>query len=263
MSTDKQLEDLRDKLYHSLPTGKIESFDLIRIINTHLKDLDAYIEWQKQVPVKKKIPQADLTGMEWMAENPQPQVPTGLPLDLNNAWPTKDVLSSLIWATEYLLNKKSYDGHNHEELLTCVNRGKEILENIGQVPTPVAKSAEEILKSFQAEDMTWDELSKALKKDNILNRLWLTSLAAMETYKNQPLPNAVGGGWVEINENSLPEDGKKLAFYLPKYKTITYGSFHKLDSFYRDNIFTAMDGAHFGIKDVSHYKVILPPKNQQ
>lgn len=53
-----------------------------------------------------------------------------LDADSDNAWPTKDVLSKLIWATEYLLNEKDYDGHGHEEVRHCVERGKEILKSL-------------------------------------------------------------------------------------------------------------------------------------
>jgi len=53
-----------------------------------------------------------------------------IPTCLYNPWPTKDVLEKLIWATEYLLHDKSYDGHNHEELQICVNRGNEILNQL-------------------------------------------------------------------------------------------------------------------------------------
>ncbi len=59
-----------------------------------------------------------------------------LPRDLNNPWPTKDVLAKLIWATEYLLHEKNYDGHNHEELNRCVNRGKEILKELSKEQVP-------------------------------------------------------------------------------------------------------------------------------
>lgn len=44
----------------------------------------------------------------------------------NNPYPFKDVLNKLIWATEFLLHKKDYDGPNYEELNICVKRGKEI-----------------------------------------------------------------------------------------------------------------------------------------
>lgn len=47
---------------------------------------------------------------------------------LENPWPTIDVLKRLIWASEYLVNEKDYDGLNHEEITLCVKRGKEILE---------------------------------------------------------------------------------------------------------------------------------------
>ena len=48
-------------------------------------------------------------------------------LELDNPWNTMDVITKLIWATEYLLHNKSYDGHSYEELNICVTRGKEIL----------------------------------------------------------------------------------------------------------------------------------------
>lgn len=59
-----------------------------------------------------------------------PDVSVALPLDNGKPWPTKDVLTQLIWATEYLLNDNSFDGHGHEELNICLNRGKEILKEI-------------------------------------------------------------------------------------------------------------------------------------
>jgi len=74
-----------------------------------------------------------------------------VPQDLNNAWPTHDVLSKLIWASSYLLNEKSYDGSNYEEIQTCINRGKEILESIkiqlkeGKIEGEIKKLAMEIL----------------------------------------------------------------------------------------------------------------------
>jgi len=45
----------------------------------------------------------------------------------NNAFSKREVLSRLLWATEYLLNKKSYDGHAYEELEACVKNAKLLL----------------------------------------------------------------------------------------------------------------------------------------
>jgi hypothetical protein len=42
-------------------------------------------------------------------------------------YPLEDVLKGLMWATDYLLVKKSYDGHNYEELEQAVRRAKEII----------------------------------------------------------------------------------------------------------------------------------------
>lgn len=48
----------------------------------------------------------------------------------DNPYPLRDVLKHLIWATEYLLHVKNYDGHQYEELGQCVRRAREIMESI-------------------------------------------------------------------------------------------------------------------------------------
>ena len=40
----------------------------------------------------------------------------------------KEILSRLVFATDYLLHVKDYDGHNHEELSQSVSRANEILQ---------------------------------------------------------------------------------------------------------------------------------------
>lgn len=57
-----------------------------------------------------------------------------LPMNEDNSWPTKDVLTKLIWATKYLLNEKSYDGHGYEQLEICVKRGEDILRRLNHEP---------------------------------------------------------------------------------------------------------------------------------
>lgn len=52
----------------------------------------------------------------------------GLLLDLDNPWPTKDVLQKLIDATKILLHKKDYDGPNYEEMEICVKRAEALVE---------------------------------------------------------------------------------------------------------------------------------------
>ena len=39
-----------------------------------------------------------------------------------------EILSRLVFATDYLLHVKDYDGHNHEELNQSIDRAKEILQ---------------------------------------------------------------------------------------------------------------------------------------
>lgn len=48
--------------------------------------------------------------------------------EIGGGWDTKSTLLKLIWASEYLLNEKNYDGHNYEAIEICVKRGKEIIE---------------------------------------------------------------------------------------------------------------------------------------
>jgi hypothetical protein len=53
-----------------------------------------------------------------------------LPLDMDQCWPTKDVLDKLIEAAEILLHKHDYDGHGWELIAHAVDRGKEISARI-------------------------------------------------------------------------------------------------------------------------------------
>lgn len=39
----ERIEKLRDELYNQLPTGEVHAFDLIKIINNHIKKLDELI----------------------------------------------------------------------------------------------------------------------------------------------------------------------------------------------------------------------------
>lgn len=55
-----------------------------------------------------------------------------LPLNLDKPFPTKDVLAILIRATEYLLQRKNYDGPDYEEMEICVAKGKEILDSLNK-----------------------------------------------------------------------------------------------------------------------------------
>lgn len=89
------------------------------------------------VDINEYLQKAMIVGAEWQ-KNQEP----ALPLDLDEAWPTKDVLSKLIWASEYLLHKKSYDGHNHEEINICVKRAKNILELLNESSTPLQETKE-------------------------------------------------------------------------------------------------------------------------
>lgn len=53
-----------------------------------------------------------------------------LPLDNDKTWNTHDVIAKLCEATDILLHKKDYDGHGHEEILICLERGRELLQQI-------------------------------------------------------------------------------------------------------------------------------------
>jgi len=71
-------------------------------------------------------------------------------LGLKNAWPLKDVLKKLIEASEILLLKKDYDGHDWEEISRCVTRGKEILVMIeGVKMTKEENKCDHIPKAYK------------------------------------------------------------------------------------------------------------------
>jgi hypothetical protein len=50
-----------------------------------------------------------------------------IPLDNDQPWNAADVIKKLVWATNYLLKNKNYDGPNYEELNVCVKRGEELV----------------------------------------------------------------------------------------------------------------------------------------
>ena len=49
-----------------------------------------------------------------------------------NPYPLKDVLIILRNAAIYLLDKKDYDAHDHEEILLCVKQANEIINHLKQ-----------------------------------------------------------------------------------------------------------------------------------
>ncbi len=53
-------------------------------------------------------------------------------LALDNPWPLDSVLKKLIDATHILLNQKSYDGHDYEEMETAIKRSYELLKTISK-----------------------------------------------------------------------------------------------------------------------------------
>lgn len=55
-----------------------------------------------------------------------------LPLDNDQPYNTIEVLTRLVWASEYLLREKSYDGHNYEEIGISVNRAKELIAGLNE-----------------------------------------------------------------------------------------------------------------------------------
>ena len=50
------------------------------------------------------------------------------PADMDQHWPTIDVLKKLTEAAEILLHENDYDGHGWEIISHCVDRSKEIQE---------------------------------------------------------------------------------------------------------------------------------------
>ena len=46
----------------------------------------------------------------------------------NQPYNLTEILSRLVFATDYLLRVKDYDGHNHEELNQSIDKAKEIIQ---------------------------------------------------------------------------------------------------------------------------------------
>lgn len=56
----------------------------------------------------------------------------GVSQDLDQPWPLMDVIKKLCEATDILLHKKDYDGHEWEEMEICLKRGLEIIKDTKQ-----------------------------------------------------------------------------------------------------------------------------------
>ena len=52
----EQIEKLRDELYEAIPTGPVDAFDLIRVINVHISKLDELAK------VNNNIVKPDVSG---------------------------------------------------------------------------------------------------------------------------------------------------------------------------------------------------------
>lgn len=64
-----------------------------------------------------------------------------------NTWPLVDILKKLVEASEVLLRKHDYDGHDYKEIEHCCKRGKEILVLLEkQEKFNVSKNKEECTK---------------------------------------------------------------------------------------------------------------------
>jgi|SRR5688572_32619802 len=92
-----------------------------------------------------------ISKLRELLKDQQPVQINNSALGLYNSWPLKDVLNRLAAATELLLTKKSYDGHDHEELRVCVERGRELAKIAAdhqpvEKDVKVKKTTEQILK---------------------------------------------------------------------------------------------------------------------
>lgn len=59
--------------------------------------------------------------------------PLGKVLRLGEPYNLKTILKDLIFATNYLLHEKNYDGHNYEELNQSVNFGNDLMNSIDDI----------------------------------------------------------------------------------------------------------------------------------
>lgn len=129
----QRLSDLAYKLYYE--QGKGPSLEKVEELMNYIEGQLDFWDEELQDPIENIK-----SKLQSLLSSPQQEKEEvfSLPLEIDNPWPTKDVLGKLIWASEYLLNEKSYDGHNHEEIRICIERGKDILKNI-QPPKQVGE----------------------------------------------------------------------------------------------------------------------------
>jgi len=78
---------------------------------------------------------------------------------MDNAWPLTDVLDKLIFASEYLLHEKNYDGGKYEEIEICVKRAKEIKETLLKQPLSIDTST-------QKEAVEWISVEERLPSES-------------------------------------------------------------------------------------------------
>lgn len=112
----KSLQECKDEVWDNNPLNQWKS---MMVHTKYEKILDEAAELYLQsnvIDFKRKIEERD----EFIKEV----------LGIENSWPLIDVLKKLMWATEYLLTDKDYDGNKHEELRMCVDMAKAITYTI-------------------------------------------------------------------------------------------------------------------------------------
>jgi len=129
--TEDQKHKICDLIEKSLNNVRLQNYKTDDDDNLPLVDLlstgETILEGQEEI--ENIVEQIFFDMDNWAIQLKPVEIPeiSDEMLELDNPWNTMDVITKLIWATEYLLHNKSYDGHNYEELNICVTRGKEIL----------------------------------------------------------------------------------------------------------------------------------------
>lgn len=99
-----------------------------------------------------------------------------IPRNITGPFPTETVLEHLIWATEYLLHRKDYDGPNYEELEICVQNAKVIKATL------VVRNNEKILIN------ALEKIIQALRENTelVLGKEKIINIAEVALYEYVP-----------------------------------------------------------------------------
>jgi hypothetical protein len=137
----EKLKELRNKLYNKLPSGRINEFDLIRIIAIHLKDFDDLIASLESKLAKKQEPEG-VTAEEILKK----QTPIYLDDEIEACYIKTDVLKVMKAYHEAKLKKEliKYSEWYWEQ--NADSKKIKLMHTYGNYVSPLEYEVDEYLK---------------------------------------------------------------------------------------------------------------------